>query len=248
MRDRSPSTQISLRRAAAVAALFAASFALPLAASAASPAAGTWELSMDLQGNAVPATLTITEVDGKLGGTWSTARGTSELSSVSFDDGKLVAKWTRDFQGQSVELTYEGTISGDAITGQMVSPRGAIAASGKRAGAGGGAATTSAAPATGKGAAVGTWKVTSVSQLGSLERTLVVNADGTGTYSTADASYPLSNVAMDGNHLRFDVTVSAQGQELPLHFEGDVDGDAISGKFSSDAAGGEVATVTGKRQ
>jgi hypothetical protein len=110
------------------------------------------------------------------------------------------------------------------------------------------AAQSPAAGGAGDGAAVGEWKVTSVSQLGSLERTLVINADGTGSYETPEAKYPLRNVVMEGNHLAFDVTVSAQGQELPLHFEGDVNGDEIAGKFSNDQAGGEVATVTGKRQ
>jgi hypothetical protein len=211
-----------------------------------SPAAGTWELELDFQGNPVAVTMVVTEADGKLGGSWTTPRGTVELESVTFGGGKLVASWTREAQGQSATMSYEGTVAGDAITGEMVTPRGRMAANGKRAGA---PAAAAAATTSGSGgAAVGTWKVTSVSQLGSLERTLVVNADGTGTYSTGDASYPLANVAMDGNHLRFDVTVSAQGQELPLHFEGDVDGDKIAGKFSNDQAGGELATVTGTRQ
>ena len=242
------------QRAAIVLAV-AALAALPLAASAQSPAAGTWELQMDFQGTPVTATMVITEDAGKLDGTWTTPRGTSEFDSVAFENGKLVAKWKRDIQGQMVELSYEGTIAGDAITGQMVSPRGPAPASGKRVGAAAVASSTTTSASTvaksanlGGGPAVGTWKVTSVSQLGSLERTLVVKPDNTGTYATADATFPLANVATDGNHLKFDVTMSVQGQELVLHFEGDVDGDKIAGKFSNPDAGGELATVTGTRQ
>jgi hypothetical protein len=227
--------------------LVLAAVSLPGPVLAQSPAAGTWALQLDFQGNLVDVTMVVTEVDGKLGGTWTTPRGTVAFESVTFSDGKLVTSWTREAQGQSATVTYEGTIAGDAITGEMVTPRGRMSANGKRSVAAAAAPAAAASPGAG-GAAVGTWKVTSVSQLGSLERTLVVNADGTGTYSTGDASYPLANVAMEGNHLRFDVTVSAQGQELPLHFEGDVDGDAIAGKFSNDQAGGELATVTGTRQ
>ena len=244
-------------RRAAIALAVAALAALPLAASAQSPAAGTWELQMEFQGTPVTVTMVITEAAGKLDGTWTTPRGTSEFDSVAFENGKLLAKWKRDIQGQMVELSYEGTIAGDAITGQMVSPRGPAPVNGKRVGAAAVASSTSTSSAAmstvGKaanlgGPAVGTWKVTSVSQLGSLERTLVVKADNTGTYATADATFPLANVAMDGNHLKFDVTMSVQGQELVLHFEGDVDGDKIAGKFSNPDAGGELATVTGQRQ
>ncbi|HUP22195.1 MAG TPA: hypothetical protein VNB06_04570 [Thermoanaerobaculia bacterium] len=243
MHIRSLTARLFSIRPAAVALLVVALAAVPVAAAAQSPAAGTWTLDLDFQGNAVTVTMVITETDGKLGGTWTTPRGAAELESVTVEDGKLVASWTREVQGQSASLSYEGTIDGDTITGQMVTPMGGMMANGKRAGA-----ATPAAGGAGGGAAVGEWKVTSVSQLGSLERTLVVSGDGTGIYSTGDATYPLRNVVMEGNHLAFDVTVSAQGQELPLHFEGDVDGDAIAGKFSNDQAGGELATVTGKRQ
>ena len=65
------------------------------------------------------ATMTITKnAEGKLAGTWSTQRGESQLSDITFENGKLKFVQTNSFGGQEMKTTYEGTVDGTKITGK----------------------------------------------------------------------------------------------------------------------------------
>ena len=93
---------------------------------------------------------------------------------------------------------------------------------------------------------VGTWDLVVESQLGTNEQTLVVGSDLAGSITSADlGDSEISNAAVDGNTVTFDVTFDIQGQELAAKFEGTIDGDSISGEYVTDLGNG---TVTGTRQ
>jgi len=93
---------------------------------------------------------------------------------------------------------------------------------------------------------VGTWDLVVESQLGTNEQTLVVGSDLTGSITSADlGDTMISNAAVDGNSVTFDVVFDIQGQELPAKFEGTIDGDSISGEYVTELGNG---TVTGTRQ
>ncbi len=207
---------------------------------AAQEAAGEWDVEMDIGGRQITAKLTITKAaDGTLGGKWVGARGESVISDVKFENGKLTFKRKLDLQGQEIEMSYAGTIEGDKLTGSFSTPQGDIPANGKRAGA---------APAIGGASPLaGEWDVTSESQVGTLKRTLIVKPDLTGTYASEEAKWPLRNVKVEGDQVAFSVTVSIDGQDLPLDFKGAVKGDELAGKFSM-ADQGEVSTVTARRR
>ena len=93
---------------------------------------------------------------------------------------------------------------------------------------------------------VGTWDLVVESQLGTNEQTLVVGSDLMGNITSADlGDTAISNAAVDGNSVTFDVTFDIQGQELAAKFEGIIDGDSISGEYVTELGNG---TVTGTRQ
>jgi hypothetical protein len=84
---------------------------------------------------------------------------------------------------------------------------------------------------------VGDWVLTSDSELGVISLPLTINEDLSGTYSEFD----IENAAFEGSTLTFDVTVSIDGTEIPLNFDGDLDGGSIEGVFMVE--GQQVAEV-----
>jgi zinc protease len=84
--------------------------------------AGNWELTIDFQGQSVPVTLTLNQSDGVVSGTLETAFGNGEISDGSVSGNKLSATAVTEFQGQKLDLTISGKISGDAISGSLTAP------------------------------------------------------------------------------------------------------------------------------
>lgn len=83
----------------------------------------------------------------------------------------------------------------------------------------------------------GDWVLTSDSELGVISLPFTLNEDMSGTYSEFD----VENAAFEGGTLTFDVTVSIEGTEIPLNFDGDFDGDGFEGAFLMQ--GQQVASV-----
>lgn len=95
--------------------------------------------------------------------------------------------------------------------------------------------------------AVGTWAIEVDSPAGLAEMTLTINADMSGTVSMsapAEASFDISDAAVDGQSLSFGVAFEFQGQGIQATFEGTIDGDTIAGEFITDFGNG---AVTGTR-
>ncbi|HIA47098.1 MAG TPA: hypothetical protein EYN96_03805 [Candidatus Hydrogenedentes bacterium] len=96
--------------------------------------------------------------------------------------------------------------------------------------------------------AVGTWDMTVDSPAGVLPMTLTINADLTGSILLTEpdeASFDITDTAVDGQALTFGVTLEFQGQEIAAKFNGTVDGDAITGEIETDFGN---ASVEGTRQ
>lgn len=197
---------------------------------------GDWDIAVQMTPEqSVNATLSVTEnADGSLmAKVASPVMGEAEVQEISMEGDKI--SFTQVFgEGDSaMEVSFSGIFEGDTFTGTLVSPMGEMPVKGSRA---------KPAPAI-----RGRWDVTSDSQLGVLERTLVVNKDWTGAYIAKDSGdeFAISNLAVDGSEVSFDVTVSAQGQDLPLTFKGTHEGDSLTGEFFMD--GNSVSQVTGKK-
>ncbi len=104
---------------------------LVLAGCAASvpPAIGVWNIEMNTPLGAMPAVLTISG-DGT--GVMSGDLGEQNISGIMFDGNAINFTADLEAQGQSISLTFSGTVDGDSLSGEFGSDFGAFGVTGTR--------------------------------------------------------------------------------------------------------------------
>ena len=91
----------------------------------------------------------------------------------------------------------------------------------------------------------GTWDTMATTPLGNQESLWTIAEDGTGMMASDQGDQPIDGIIVDGNNVSFVVDIDAGGQSLSLSFSGVVEGDSLTGAFSSDFGDFDV---TGTRQ
>lgn len=81
--------------------------------------AGSWELSLDFQGQKVPVKLNLEQNDDKISGTIDTALGSGRIDGGSVKGNKFNATAATEIQGQSVELVVSGSVDADKMNGTI---------------------------------------------------------------------------------------------------------------------------------
>ena len=190
---------------------------------------GEWEFKSQIQARTSTATMTITKsAEGKLAGTWSTQRGESQLSDITFEGGKVKFVQTNNFGGQEMKTTYEGALEGGKLKGTGKGQFGEVAFDG----------TLQGEAKTGADAIVGEWQMNvNMPARENVEKlTVTKNADGTlaGKWVGQRGESKISNMKFEGGKLTFIRTSEFGGQIRESEFEGTVEGDAIKGVFKSD--------------
>jgi hypothetical protein len=110
----------------------AAGAVAPPAAGAAS-LSGTWTITSSLGPQQITSTLTLQQQGERLTGRLENERfGTSEISDGSASGNGFRFSATANIGGQSISLAYEGTASGNQMTGTVTTPRGSIPFTGTR--------------------------------------------------------------------------------------------------------------------
>lgn len=217
-------------KAAAVAAALVCVVVLAPAVMAAEGVEGEWEFKSQMQARTQNATMTIIKAaDGKLEGKWSTQRGESSLSDITFENGTLKFVQTASFGGQEMKTTYEGKVEGGKITGKAKGQFGEATFDG----------TLSGEPKSGADAIVGEWTMSvNMPARENIEKlTITKNADGTlaGKWMGGQRGESvISNVKFEGGKLTFTRTVKFGDREMISDFTGTVEGDNIKGNFSSE--------------
>ncbi len=92
---------------------------------------------------------------------------------------------------------------------------------------------------------LGVWTVTSSSALGPSTSTMTVTEADEGyalTYESDAGASTISDLAIDGDHVTFVRTLSAQGTEIVFNYDITIDGDALTGTAE---ATGEAAGLIG---
>jgi hypothetical protein len=99
-------------------------------ASTSNPAIGAWDVNLNTPAGALNAVLTI--ADDGTGMMAMDGLGEAALSDVMLDGNAVSFSANIDAQGQQLSLTFNGTVDGDALTGEIGSPFGAMQVSGTR--------------------------------------------------------------------------------------------------------------------
>lgn len=84
--------------------------------------AGTWQLSLDFQGQAVPVTLTLEQNGESITGTLETMLGAGEITSGNVTGRRFSGTAVTDLQGQQLELSINGKLNGEGISGTISTP------------------------------------------------------------------------------------------------------------------------------
>lgn len=190
---------------------------------------GEWEFKNQMPARSMTATMTITKsADGKLAGTWSTQRGESQLSDITFEGGKIKFVQTSNFGGQEMKTTYEGTVEGSKITGKSKAQFGEATFDG----------TLQGEAKAGADAIVGAWQMNvNMPARETVEKlTVTKGADGSlaGKWAGQRGESKISNMKFEGGKLTFIRSSEFGGQIRESEFEGTVEGDSIKGVFKSD--------------
>lgn len=90
-------------------------------------------------------------------------------------------------------------------------------------------------PATNAAAAATSYAITQNTAAGELDSVLTVNADGTGTISSALGDIPFSGATIANGTIVFDVVTSTAEGDVALNYMGVIDGDTIQGVINSAA-------------
>lgn len=92
---------------------------------AAPPVVGDWVVTLQVGDNEREYALSIAEGDGALKGSMVSPRsGKYDLDSVTFEEGKLEIKVTRDIQGNEIEFIYNGALGADGTLSGSFVPKG----------------------------------------------------------------------------------------------------------------------------
>jgi imidazolonepropionase-like amidohydrolase len=93
---------------------------------------GTWALAVAAGGSTIPATLTLRQEGGRLTGTLESAFGKTELSDGKTGPEGFRFTATATVEGRAVEITVNGTVTGNQMNGTVTSEIGATTFTGTR--------------------------------------------------------------------------------------------------------------------
>jgi len=192
---------------------------------------GEWEMKMEFGGRESFATMTISKkADGSLTGKW----GSSELSNVKFQDGKLTFVRILTFGDQEFIMEYSGTLKDGNLTGTLSSDRGEFAVNGAR--------KKPKLPALGQWDIkynIGDREIT-----GRLSISEKPNGALVGKWDAERGEHVISNVKFQNGKLTYIRKSKLENFEIETTFEGMVKGHKLAGAFKSRR--GEMPT-TGER-
>jgi hypothetical protein len=132
------------------------------------------------------------------------------------------------FGDRTFRSDFKGTVQNGTLKGQMTSDRGTSEITGKKLPPTAGAAASAAGSAL-----AGTWEFTRETQQGTRTSTLTIKPDMAGTYKMRDTEFPVTDLKVQGDEVTFKVTMTFNGNEVPMEFKGKVEGTTLKGEFTT---------------
>lgn len=99
---------------------------------AASALNGTWNITTTAGSQQIPGTLTLQQQGTRLTGRIETPFGTADITDGSATGNSFRIASTLNIEGQSTDITFEGTVSGNQMSGTVTSSRGSFPFRGTR--------------------------------------------------------------------------------------------------------------------
>jgi imidazolonepropionase-like amidohydrolase len=99
---------------------------------AAGALSGNWNITTTAGSQTIPGTLTLQQQGTRLTGRVETPFGTADITDGSATGNSFRVSSTLSIEGQSTDITFEGTVSGNQMSGTVTSARGAFPFSGTR--------------------------------------------------------------------------------------------------------------------
>jgi imidazolonepropionase-like amidohydrolase len=100
--------------------------------SAAGALAGTWSITTSAGSQSIPGTLTLQQQGERLTGRVETPFGTADITDGSATGNSFRISTMVNIEGQSTDITFEGTVSGNQMSGTVTSSHGSFPFSGTR--------------------------------------------------------------------------------------------------------------------
>ncbi len=179
-----------------------------------SRAVGSWAMTLKMGEREFTSTLVVKlDKEGKPIGQWQSRRGESEVTDLQYERGKLTFKRTSTYQDTKRELTFEGTVRGDTLSGVMKSERGEITVEGKLVGA----------------PIIGTWNIEVASERGTRKQRLRVNPDMSGMYG----AIPIKKINLEDGKVDFLTVLKFGDQSFEIRFEGKIEDTKLTGEMTT---------------
>jgi len=193
------------------------------------PAVGQWNLSYSFGDRDVTAKLVITQkADGTPDAKWISAFAESVVSNVKLQGEKISLSRKVKINDNEFEVTFEGTVQGDKLTGTVKNDQGEIPVTGQRFGA----------------ALIGKWELTTTTDQGTRTSALIVRGDLSGRYESFGGEIPVKDLKLEGNQVSFKVTMGFGDQTREMEFKGTLDDKTLKGQSTTPNGSREV---TGKK-
>ena len=176
-------------------------------------AVGDWAIKMTMGEQERTSTLSIkADKEGKLSAVWTSPRGAREMQDVKYERGTLTFK-NKPNAENTFNITFEGTVRGDTLKGNIKSERGEVALEGKLAGA----------------PVIGTWNLEIASEQGSRKQRLRINPDMSGLYG----STPIEKVVLDEDKVTFKIVLKFGEREFEMNFAGKLEKEKLTGELTT---------------
>jgi hypothetical protein len=177
-------------------------------------AVGSWEMKYKFGEREITSKLIVkADKEGNLTGQWESRRGESEVTDLQYERGKLTFKRISTYQDRKREMTFEGNVQGDTLTGTIKSERGEIEVAGKLIG----------------GALIGTWNLEIESERGPRRQRLRVNPDMSGLYG----AIAIKKVELDGEKVSFKIVLEFGDQTFEMNFAGKIEDSKLIGEMTT---------------
>lgn len=218
---------------------------------AADPAnvSGTWNMTVETPNGTGTPSVVLKQEGETLTGTYKGRFGESPVKgTIKGNDIKFTT--TIAPQGQTLEITYAGTVDGTTMKGKATfgtMGEGSFSAN-KAESAEAAPAPPASAPSTGATNVTGTWNFSIEAPNGTATPSAVLKQDGetlTGTYKGRTGDTPL-NGTVKGNAISFSIKFNRQGQDIVVQYSGTVEANAMKGTVKFGEMG--EAPFTGKKQ